>query len=114
MGRRLTNKLAQQPDWHLLFIEFWARAVRDPELRKEFVRHRRPVREPIAQLIQQAADDLGVELPLPADHLAIAVLALSNGIAIESLADPESVPPELFGTMLNLLLGGLAARRHHP
>lgn len=39
----------------------------------------------------------------------MAVLALSNGLAIESLADPESVPPELFGTVLNLLLAALAS-----
>jgi len=108
VGRRLTEKLAQQPDWHLLFIEFWSRAVRDPQLREEFARHRRPVRAPIAELIQNAAADLNVELPVPAEQLAIAVLALSNGLAIESLADPEAVPPELFGTILNLMLGALA------
>jgi AcrR family transcriptional regulator len=108
VGRRITEKLAEQPDWHMLFIEFWARAVRDPQLREEFARHRRPVRAPIAELIQNAAADLNVELPVPAEQLAIAVLALSNGLAIEALADPESVPPELFGTILNLMLGALA------
>jgi AcrR family transcriptional regulator len=108
VGRRLTEKLAEQPEWHLLFIEFWARAVRDPQLRTEFARHRRPVRAPIAQLIQNTAADLNVELPIPAEQLAIAVLALSNGLAIEALADPEAVPPELFGTILNLMLGALA------
>ena len=109
IGRRLTEKLAEQPDWQLLFIEFWSRAVRDPEMRVEFARRRRPLRVPIAALIQQAADDLDVELPVPADHLAVAVLALSNGLAIESLADPGSVSSELFGTVLNLLLAGLTA-----
>lgn len=114
VGRRLTEKLAEQPEWHLLFIEFWARAVRDPKLREEFVQRRRPARIPITELIQKAADDAGVELPVPAEHLAIAVLALSNGLAIESLADPESVPPQLFGTVLNLLLGALVAVVEQP
>lgn len=109
VGRRLTEKLAEQPDWHLLFIEFWARAVRDPELRAEFARRRRPVRIPIAELIERATGDLALELPVPADDLAIAVLALSNGLAIERLADPESVPGDLFGVVLELLLAGLAA-----
>lgn len=64
-------------------------------------RFRSFVRIPISDLIAKAAADLNVELPVSADHLAVAVLALSNGLAIESLADPESVPPELFGTVLN-------------
>lgn len=114
VGRRLTEKLAEQPDWHLLFIEFWARAVRDPQLREEFARRRRPIRIPIVELIEKAADDLGVELPVPADHFAIAVLALSNGLAIESLADPASVPAQLFGTMLNLLLGAALTANADP
>jgi hypothetical protein len=48
------------------------------------------------------------ELPAPADQLAVAVLALSNGIAIEQLADPDTVDPSVFGTTLGLLLNGLA------
>ena len=41
------------------------------------------------------------------EQLAIAVLALSNGVAIEHLADPENVDPSLFGVILSLLLDGL-------
>jgi hypothetical protein len=50
---------------------------------------------------------LEIELPAPADQLAVAVLALSNGIAIEQLADPDTVDPSVFGTTLGLLLDGL-------
>jgi hypothetical protein len=34
---------------------------------------------------------VGVELPAPADRLDVAVLVLSNGVAIEQLGDPETV-----------------------
>jgi AcrR family transcriptional regulator len=105
----LVELIWSQNDWHLLFIEFWARAVRDPALREEFARHRRVARAVIARFLERQAAQAQVELPAPADQLAVAVLALSNGIAIEHLADPETVDPGTFATILGLLLGGLGA-----
>ena len=113
-GAGLVELIFSQADWHLLFIEFWARAVRDPSLRKEFARQRRAARELIARFLEQQAAQLGIELPAPADQLAVAVLALSNGIAIEQLADPDTVDPSVFGTTLGLLLDGLAMPTASP
>lgn len=106
-GAGLADLISSQADWHLLFIEFWARAVRDPSLREEFARHRRSARELIARFLEQQAARVGFDLPVSADQLAVAVLALSNGIAIEQLADPDTVDPSLFGAILGLLLAGL-------
>jgi AcrR family transcriptional regulator len=102
----LAELISNQDDWHLLFIEFWARAVRDPTLRAEFTRNRRLAREVIARFLEQQAALVGVDLPAPADQLAVAVLALSNGIAIEHLADPDTVDLSSFATILGLLLNG--------
>jgi AcrR family transcriptional regulator len=103
-GSGLAQLMSSQRDWHLLFIEFWARAVRDPELHDEFARERRSVRGLIAQFLEARAIEAGVTLPAPAEQLAVAVLALSNGIAIEHLADPDTVDPSTFGVILGLLL----------
>lgn len=103
----LAQLMSSQRDWHLLFIEFWARAVRDPELHDEFARERRSVRRLIAQFLEAQAVEAGVNLPAPAEQLAVAVLALSNGIAIEHLADPDTVDPSTFGVILGLLLDKL-------
>lgn len=103
----LGELISSQADWQLLFIEFWVRAVRDPDLREEFARQRRAARELIARFVELHAADLGFELQAPADQIAVAVLALTNGIAIEQLADPEAVDPSLFATALGLLLDGL-------
>lgn len=65
------------------------------------------MREVIARFLEQQAAKVGVDLPVSADQLAVAVLALSNGIAIEHLADPETVDPSIFGVILSLLLQGL-------
>jgi hypothetical protein len=106
-GAALSELMSSQADWQLLFIEFWAQAMRDPGLRDEFARHRRAAREVIARFVQRQADQAGVELSLPADQLAVALLAVSNGIAIERLADPDSVDPSILGVVLRLLLSGL-------
>jgi AcrR family transcriptional regulator len=106
-GDGLVALIFSQADWHLLFIEFWARAVRDPSLQEEFARQRRSARELIARFLEQQAAQAGITLPAPADQLAVAVLALSNGIAIEQLADPDTVDPSIFGVILGLLLHGL-------
>jgi AcrR family transcriptional regulator len=103
----MAQLMSSQRDWHLLFIEFWARAVRDPDLHDEFARERRSVRALIAQFLEARAAEAGVNLPAPAEQLAVVVLALSNGIAIEHLADPDTVDPSIFGVALNLLLDRL-------
>jgi AcrR family transcriptional regulator len=106
-GSALAELISSQAEWHLLFIEFWARAVRDPDLRDEFARERRSARGLIASLLQEQATEASVELPAPAEQLAVAALALANGIAIEHLADPDTVDTSTFGVILGLLLDGL-------
>ncbi|HSZ04911.1 MAG TPA: TetR/AcrR family transcriptional regulator [Solirubrobacteraceae bacterium] len=106
-GSGLAQLMSSQRDWHLLFIEFWARAVRDPALHNEFVHERRSVRGLIAQFLEAQAEQAEVNLPAPADQLAVVVLALSNGIAIEHIADPDTVDPSTFGVALALLLDRL-------
>jgi AcrR family transcriptional regulator len=103
----MAQLMSSQRDWHLLFIEFWARAVRDSDLHDELARERRSVRALIAQFLEARAAEAGVDLPAPAEQLAVVVLALSNGIAIEHLADPDTVDPSIFGVALNLLLDRL-------
>ncbi len=106
-GSALGELISSQADWHLLFIEFWARAVRDPHLKDAFARERRSARGLIARVLQDRAREAGIDLPAPAEQLAVAVLALSNGIAIEHLADPDTVDASTFGVILGLLFDRL-------
>jgi AcrR family transcriptional regulator len=106
--------LTRAPDRFPLFIEYWSHAVRDPDLRPQFAARFAALREATARLIAAEAEAAGVELQLPADRIAIAVNALTNGIALEHLADPEAVPADLYGTLLSLLLGAVEARAASP
>ena len=99
----------REPELVMLFIEFWAFAVRNPEVRPRFAARYADVRAAVSRLIDSGARELGVELAIPAEQLATAIDALADGFALQKLADPDAVPDELFGTVLSLLFEG--ARR---
>jgi AcrR family transcriptional regulator len=93
-----------QRDWHVLFIECWARAMRDPARRKEWARQRRAARAVIADFFERHVAATGDALPVPAADLALVSMALSNGLAMEYVADPESADPGLFARTLSRLV----------
>jgi AcrR family transcriptional regulator len=101
--------LAREPDMFLLFNEFWAQAVREPELRARLAEHYRHLRGTLAELIDQGARELGVDLAVPPAELAIVVDALADGLALQKLADPGAVPDDLLGRVLAILLRGSVA-----
>jgi AcrR family transcriptional regulator len=100
-GKELRVLGAADPDWQMLFIEFWLRCARSEDLRARLAERRRGMRATIAQLIQAAAESAGTPVPQgKAMDLATTVLALSNGLGIEGLIDPKAVRPALFGVAL--------------
>jgi AcrR family transcriptional regulator len=100
-GKELRILGAADPDWQMLFIEFWLRCARSEDLRSRLAARRRGMRATIAQLIQAAAESAGAPVPHgKAMDLATTVLALSNGLGIEGLIDPKAVRPALFGKAL--------------
>ncbi len=100
----LAAMFTNQRDWHQLFIEAWTRAVRDRERRAEWARQRRAVQAVIADFFERHSAATGATLPAPAADLALAAMALSNGLAMEYIADPESVDTGVFGRVLGRLV----------
>jgi len=105
IGDKLARASTDQPDWQLLFLEFWQRAIREPAVREQFVTHRRALRNSITQAIQQALPAGPPRSRWAAEDLTVLALALSNGLAIETLADPTGIPDGLFGRVLAALVG---------
>lgn len=98
-------------DWPRLFIEFVAYADRTGgEPRRELRRRMRQLRRTVSATIRGGTEDLGLVLPLEAEHLSLAVIALASGWAVERLAEPSGVSGELFGEMVELLILGVRAR----
>ncbi len=100
IGRLLTEALTKQRDWHLVFLDFWGRAIRDEPVRARFLGHRRALRQAVRERIEQALGHAPTAGELSADELVTVALALSNGLAIESYIDPGAVSADLFGQVL--------------
>jgi AcrR family transcriptional regulator len=105
VGEEFAAYVKQRRRWLTLLIEFWAQAARDPKLRPKFAERHGKLRSAIADVLTERADRLGRPLALPAEQLATVLIALTNGMAVEQLADPHGVPKDLYGRALDLLLG---------
>jgi len=90
----------------LLFTEFWAYGVRDASVRPKVAARFAQVRELLTQLIADGVREFDLELDIPAEHLAVAIDALADGIARQKLADPEAVPDDLMGRVISVLVAG--------
>jgi AcrR family transcriptional regulator len=104
-GQHLTAAMQQSREWQLLFTEFWLRAARDAELRERWVKKRRDYHQQLTELADEALTRWGAGAAVSSRTLMFTMLALNNGLAIEELADPGSVPADTIGTVLVRLLG---------
>jgi AcrR family transcriptional regulator len=103
-GARMFVDMAQQErELFLLALEHNIYVARHPELLPTFTARYREQLAMVADLITEHSKASGLPLPLPAGQMAIAVEALSQGMALQRLADPDSVPDELLGRVYALL-----------
>ena len=97
--------LESDPEWPLLFYEFWSVSVRDASLQGELAKRRDAIRDALAETLERVARELGFELRFPAAVLATAIAASLNGLAFERAADPDALPDEVFGEFIAAVLG---------
>ena len=98
----------RDPDdgWRAVFFEFWAHVVRHPELRERFAAIHARFLEPMAEAVQQLAEDRGLALPadLTASQVGLAWNAMEVGLGLERLTQPQAVDEVLARRMGWLLL----------
>jgi AcrR family transcriptional regulator len=102
-GRSMTQALVAHEDLHVLFSEFRVHAAKNPSTRRRLAKRRKEIRATLADTVEGYAERAGVELTMPAEHVATLLLALTNGLALERLGQPEAVPDELFGEVIGQL-----------
>ncbi len=107
-ARHWMEIVEREPEMLMLFVEFWAYAARDAAVRERVAASFAKARRGLTKLIDDGAREFDLHLELPAEHLAIAIDALADGIARQKLADPSAVPDDLMGRVLSLLLSGAA------
>ncbi len=94
---RLTDEGSDQ---FLVFIEFWAYAVRKPKVRREMATRMTQMRAEIASALENRGTREGSTPALPTDLAALLALAVSRGLALERLVNPDAVPDETISQML--------------
>ena len=79
--------------WRAVFFEFWGHVVRHPELRERFAAIHARFLEPLADAVQQLAEDRGLALPsdVTASQVAAAWNAMEVGLGLERLTQPQAV-----------------------
>jgi AcrR family transcriptional regulator len=95
--------------WLAVFFEFWAHVLRHPELRDRFAEQHRRGMEPVAEGMERLAAERGEQLPENPTKLATARLAMTTGLQLERLTQPDLVDAGLALRMMRLALdeGGL-------
>ena len=106
-ARQWMTMIEREPELLLLFMEFWAYGVRDTDMRPRVAEQFGRMRQLLTRLIADGMRDFELELELPAEHLAVAIDALADGIARQKLTDPDAVPDELMGRVLSLLFAAV-------
>jgi AcrR family transcriptional regulator len=103
-ARDATRSLKESREWRLLLLEFVVHAARTPTLAPKLKAQKRRLRAALAELLEQRLGEHGIAPPIPIDELSLAATGLANGLAVEELADPGSVPDALLGDVLGMLL----------
>jgi AcrR family transcriptional regulator len=109
-ARDATSSLKDSREWRLLLLEFVAHAARTPSLAPKLRAHKRKFRAALTELLEQLLTARGATAALPPGQLALVVSALANGLASEEISDPGSVPDELLGDVLTMLLAPSPSR----
>jgi AcrR family transcriptional regulator len=99
------STMDEQPEVHLLFMEYWVNAMRDPQLRSSLRDLWRFQREVATRIIEEAAPRINLKLTLPASVLAAAFIGIGDGMALQRLIDPEGFPEDNFKLVMERLFG---------
>lgn len=99
--------------WTMLEFEFAIVARDDPQLRAELVSSLDAVRGALAAQVQLLADSTGIELPLPAQEVAAALLSMGIGLGIQRAVDP-SLSARLIIDAVRMLLSVAEPARPQP
>ena len=112
-GMDFMNKLNADPEYFVLFFEFWAYAQRNPSVKKKFLPRVQRFRAALAELFE-AKSDAGLELPIASGQLASMLIAMAAGVAMERELDPKAVPDDMYARMLQFFFRGMLAEDEAP
>jgi AcrR family transcriptional regulator len=104
------REIVDEGTWTRLLVEVAQQAGHDPDVREVYVGVRRALRDELATRLATACDELGVELVVPAEQVALTLQSLRLGLALEHGTDPEQVDQAAVAAVFADTLRGLIRR----
>ena len=98
------RELGDEPSQFLIFVEFWAYALRRPELRAQLDERMGQMRAAVAAGIEERSRAEGTTPALPPAVAAQVSLALARGLAFEIANDPKNVDDEAIAGLVVALV----------
>lgn len=108
-ARDVVRSLKANRTWRLLFLEFVTYAARNPRFAKQLRAQRAGMHSALSEAITRANPGRA-QREMSAERLSLILIALVNGLAIEELTNPGSVPDDLVSQVATLLLGPMPRR----
>lgn len=96
-------------EWQLLTFEFALHAARNRDFARRYAEQEDTIRDAIEDVVRLRAEALGADPAISPRGLAIGLKALGTGLALDTLVDEDSVPEELFSTLVGFLVRGMLA-----
>ena len=108
LSRSVLDSVHGHADYYVLFVEYWLRAVRDPQLRERLIDRRRAAAADQASHIVDSTAALASGTRLA--NLAQLVVTVNLGIAMEEVLRPGTIDPDLLAQLITALLRSVATQ----
>jgi AcrR family transcriptional regulator len=102
---KAANMMGRDRSQFLIFVEFWAYAVRRPKLRQRFAARMAGMRGVLQDALEERAQRENVTYGLAPENMAVLGLALGRGLTLERFADPAAVSDEMIAQVWAGVLG---------
>jgi AcrR family transcriptional regulator len=104
LSRAMLESIREEPDYYVVFMEYWLRAVRDPKLRKGLIARRRAAADQALHAVEQSAP----RSPRLAG-LAQLVVTVLSGVAMEEILRPGTIHVDVLAQLITALLDSARA-----
>jgi AcrR family transcriptional regulator len=108
LSRSVLDSIHGNADYYVLFVEYWLRALRDPQLRERLIARRRAAAADQALYIAESTDTAQSGRRLA--ELAQLVVTINLGIGMEEVLQPGIIDPELLAQLITALLESVAVQ----
>jgi AcrR family transcriptional regulator len=107
LAAEVAERRGRDDGWLAVFFEFWAHVVRNAGLRERFASIHARALEPMVAAVERFANERGIEMPVDARRLNVAMNAMQLGLLLERLTQPELVDVTLGARMIRLVFEDL-------